>query len=172
MKKESEYLKLLTSNYCKLHSYVLCLVCNKADADDIMQEVAVVMWKSFDKFEAGTSFIAWAKTIARNKVMDHQKMKQRARNKLDPRLLEIMYKERQEGTDSIDEKIMVLENCIKKLQMSEQSILKLRYFENKSVKDMAANLNLPLHTMYRRISRLHELLLGCVKRHMMSEGVQ
>ena len=45
------FLKLLLSNETRIFSYILTLVPNFADAEEIMQEASTVMWKSFDQFQ-------------------------------------------------------------------------------------------------------------------------
>ena len=166
MKNESEYLKLLTGNYSRLYSYVLCMVCNKDDAEDVMQDTAIVMWEKFESFTPGTNFVAWAKSIAHHKIMDLRKKQVRNRCQLDDNVLELLISERESYKDDSSRKIEALEQCIKKLQVRDRKILKLKYFEGRQVKDIAAGVNVPLHTMYRLIARLHELLLGCVKRNL------
>ncbi len=41
--------------------------------DDVLQDTLAVMWKKFDNFKIGTDFVAWGKTIARYKIMNHLK---------------------------------------------------------------------------------------------------
>ena len=62
-----------------VYAFIFVLVGNAADADDIFQEVCVVLWRRYDQFRPGTNFLAWAKQIARNLVMDHRKRRFRRR---------------------------------------------------------------------------------------------
>ena len=70
---QREYLQ----NRKKIFTFIFFLVGNRADADDIFQDACVVMWKKFDSFKPGTSFVAWAKQICRNLVMDYRKKRKR-----------------------------------------------------------------------------------------------
>src|ERR1700761_4355506 len=67
------YLRLLAQHDRWLATYVYSLVASAADAQDILQEVKVTMWKHFAKFEAGTNFRAWARRIATNQILNYRR---------------------------------------------------------------------------------------------------
>lgn len=164
------FINLLTSHYCKLHSYVLCMVPNKSDADDIMQETTLQMWEKFDEFRPGSDFFAWAKAIARFKIMDLRKKRARQHCQLDPTVLELLQQEREAYDDHLDRKLELLKQCIKKLSRDQKALLKFKYSEKIPAKLIAQRVGVPLHTLYRQLSGLHSMLLGCVKRSVRAEG--
>jgi RNA polymerase sigma-70 factor (ECF subfamily) len=164
------FINLLTSHYCKLHSYVLCMVPNKSDAEDVMQEATLQMWEKFDEFQPGTDFFAWAKAIARYKVLDLRKKHARLHCQLDPNVLELLQHERESYDDNLDRKLELLKNCIKKLSGDQKVLLQFKYSEKLPAKLIAGRIGIPLHTLYRQITNLHSVLLGCVKRAVHSEG--
>lgn len=66
----------------QLYSYILAMVLNQTDADDLLQETALVMHNKFEDFQPDSNFLAWGMTIARNKTMNlHQKLKTNAKFK-------------------------------------------------------------------------------------------
>src|SRR5215213_3178021 len=71
------YLRLLTQHDRWLAAYVYSLVPRAADADDILQEVKVTMWKHFAKFEPDSNFRAWARKIATNQILNYRRAEQR-----------------------------------------------------------------------------------------------
>ncbi len=46
--KSSDFIRLYMTHESKIRGYVLCMVNNWADADDILQEAAIVMMKKFE----------------------------------------------------------------------------------------------------------------------------
>lgn len=164
------FINLLTSHYCKLHSYVMCMVPNKADAEDVMQETTVQMWEKFDDFQVGSDFFAWSKAIARYKVLDLRKKRARQHCQLDPGVLELLQAERDSYNDNLDRKLELLKHCIKKLTRDQKVILQFKYSEKIPARMIAQRIGVPLHTLYRQLTSLHSLLLGCVKRAVNSEG--
>src|SRR5271154_4226716 len=74
------YVRLLAQHERWLATYVYSLVASAADAQDILQEVKVTMWKHFAKFEPGTNFRAWARQIATNQILNYRRAAQKHSN--------------------------------------------------------------------------------------------
>ncbi|MCK4999644.1 MAG: sigma-70 family RNA polymerase sigma factor [Anaerohalosphaera sp.] len=168
MKDKSVYLSLLSSHYCKLHAYVLCMTTNVVDTDDILQDVALVMWEKFEEYEPGTDFVAWAKAIARYKILNFRKKQGRLKLQLDEKVIEYLHKDGEIQNNIMDDKLAALKSCIKKLPRNDKVIVKFMYFEKKSVKQIALSIGVSLHSTYRKISKIHSILLGCVQRTIRS----
>lgn len=54
----AEFVRLLTGNQRKLYAFILSLLRRPADADDVLQETNMVMWRKCAEFEPGTNFDA------------------------------------------------------------------------------------------------------------------
>src|SRR5215217_1942610 len=67
------YLRLLNQHDRWLATYVYSLVSRPADAEDILQEVKVTMWKHFATFETGSNFRAGARKIATNQILNYRR---------------------------------------------------------------------------------------------------
>ena len=52
-----EYLRLLGQHERRLLGFILSLVPNWADADDIAQEVKIRLWEQFDKYDPAKDFV-------------------------------------------------------------------------------------------------------------------
>ena len=169
---KSTFINLLTNHYCRLHAFVLCMVPNKSDADDVMQEATLRMWEKFGECDLGTDFFAWSKTIARYCILNLRKKKARYPYQLTPDVLDLLQKDREVYDDCVDNKLDALRNCIGKLSKDQKTILRVRYSENMSPKIIAQRTGLPLHTLYRKIANLHASLLGCVRREMNLGGAK
>lgn len=167
---KSVFINLLTNHYCRLHSFVLCMVPNKADADDVMQETTLLMWEKFNEFEPGTDFFAWAKAIARYRILNLRKRKARSHCQLDENVLELLQSDRESYDDQVDKKLDALRSCIRKLSKDHRTILQFKYSAEIPARMIAKQTGMPLHTLYRKLSNLHAILLSCVRREMQFEG--
>ena len=56
------------SSQSRIYAYILMLVHNHNDAEDLLQETASILWEKFDEYIPEKSFAAWAVGIARNKI--------------------------------------------------------------------------------------------------------
>jgi len=62
----------------RVYRYVCYWLPNRADAEDITQEVFVKAWHSIDKYKVtGAPFVSWLITIARNLVNSHHRASKR-----------------------------------------------------------------------------------------------
>ena len=82
------FLELLTANERKLALYVHGLVPRDAEAEDILQQTKLIMWKHFGDFQAGTNFIAWGRKIAFHQILSHRRQQKRAHLQLGDEALE------------------------------------------------------------------------------------
>ena len=55
-----EFVGLLMGSQQRVFSYILTLLPNVADAQDVLQETSIVLWRRLAEYEPGTDFTAWA----------------------------------------------------------------------------------------------------------------
>ena len=68
-----EFVQLLTSHQSRLYAYVLSLLGNRTQAEDVMQETNAVLWRKAHDFKLGTNFGAWMLKVAHFQVMAHRR---------------------------------------------------------------------------------------------------
>jgi RNA polymerase sigma-70 factor (ECF subfamily) len=162
-KEKASFVDLLTANYYRIHAFVLSMVPNDADADDIMQETATLMWKNFDRFEPGTNFVAWAVTIAKFQVMRYQKDRSRSRIVLSEKTHDLLIEDNKHLEHQMQARFQALQKCIKHLPQKDQEFLQLRYSQGASAKTVARLIGASVGAVYRHGSRLMDLLLRCIR---------
>ena len=67
------FLRHFLSHQNRIYATILMLIPNNADAEDLFQETATVLWRKFGEFTEGTNFAAWAASIARYRVLNYRK---------------------------------------------------------------------------------------------------
>ncbi|AQQ10333.1 RNA polymerase sigma factor CarQ [Sedimentisphaera cyanobacteriorum] len=173
MNKDSQtedFVNLLLNSQGRIYAYILSLVGNHDDAEDIMQDAVSVMWQKFDSFEKGTSFIAWAFTISKYQVLNFRRTKARhSENLFADNVFELIAE--QAETESCDnEKMECLGECVANLKENHFNILKMKYFYGLSVREIGSRVGLGKTAVYKRLSRLHAFLRDCVKRRLKARG--
>ncbi len=71
------FLRLFVTHQPGIFAYILSLVPHWSDAEEILQETSVVLWRSFGDFTIGTNFKSWALTVAHNQVLAFLKRNKR-----------------------------------------------------------------------------------------------
>ncbi len=167
-----KFVELLTANYHRIYAFILGLVPNDADADDIMQETCIVIWKKFCDFQAGTNFTSWAVTIAKYCVLSYRKKckTKTSVTQLCANTIELLAAEQDPITDQSEERLEALNSCIKKLAQSDREFVQLRYRKNLSINDIARQFGQSTQKTYRKTTRIHHLLLGCIRRQLIDRG--
>ena len=164
--KNQHFMQLFLASQRRLYSYVMTMVASPADADDIVQDVASVMWKKFDEYQPGTDFSAWAVTIAKYKLFHHFRDNAAQKRKFSQKGIEIIETIEAQEAKKEDDRIDALRNCLSKLKQPDREILSLRYEEGQTLKSLSGRLDLNINTLYSKLSKLHNILLNCVKRSM------
>ena len=157
-----EFVFLLARHERPLGAYVMTMVPHAQDADDILQEAKVIMWRHFAKFEPGTNFGAWARKIAFHQVLAHRKRKQRDRLDFSEDFLRAVGEEADRGADHLERRERVLHDCLAKLPADHREALHLRYHESLGLQEMAAGLDRTVGAIYRLLSRVRQCLHDCV----------
>jgi RNA polymerase sigma-70 factor (ECF subfamily) len=161
-----EFVFLLARHERLLGAYVMTMVPHPADADDILQEAKVVMWRHFAKFERGTNFVAWARKVAFHQVLAFRKRKHRDRLDFSEDFLRTVSEEVERHSDQLERRERVLHECVAKLPPEHRETLHLRYHENLSLEEMAARLSRTVGALYRLLSRVRHVLHECVTRSL------
>jgi len=168
--RESEFLRGLAGAYDDIYISVLSIVCNRVDADDVIQEVCVILWQKFDEFEAGTNFRKWACAFAFN-VAKAFVRKQRRRGGLglsDHALMKIS-RLQTAGNELFELRLEVLQDCMAKLQSKDRQFLMTCYSSQTSLVEYARTCRTPITTVYTRLRRLRKQLVECVNRTLGKE---
>lgn len=167
--KTNEYLKLLMQNQRRIFAFILGMVPNHEDADDLFQETILLMWSRFDEFSRGTSFAAWGITIAKYQILKARKQHARRQFQLSLATQDLLEKEAEYLIPQLEHRMHILRNCVKKLKPTDYSYIQMRYEQEMPVKTMAESIGNTVQGIYQRIARIHETLLRCVRRTLNSE---
>jgi len=167
--KSSEFFGLYPSIHGRLYSYILVMVHNRTVADDLLQETATILWEKFDQFQEGTNFSAWAFSIARNKIFEYLRENQKTKKLFSTDFYERLSHLAEESSNECSARIDALEECLKKLKNSDQKLIKLRYKDNVSIKDISLKTGKSISTLYQHISIILGLLRICISRSLTSQ---
>jgi RNA polymerase sigma-70 factor (ECF subfamily) len=168
--RTTEFLTLLTQHDRALGVYVYALVSSGADADDILQQTKMVMWKSFDQFEPGTNFLAWARKVAFHQILGYRRQKKKEHLPLDEDVLEAVHHEVSRLAGEDDHRREALQSCLHKLPTEHRQLVLLRYYEDLEVEEVAKRIASTAGAVYRALSRVRFALLECVEKQIAKEG--
>ena len=131
----------------KINAYYIKHNLSSELAEELTQEVLSTIWIKAELFNSEKSkFITWSFTIARNKKIDFYRKNQKKMSNEDVR--DFLY----ENDKSNDYEIESTINKItEELDQNQKKLIKMSFFEQKSHKIIAAELEIPLGTVKSRI---------------------
>lgn len=165
------FVSLLTANYYKLHGFILTMVPNRTDAEDVLQNTIMYLWEHFSDFKPGTNFLAWAVTIAKFQILTYRKKMTRSKVHLSEKVLDLIALENEKLSSQADVRYEALQKCLKKLPETDMNFLKKRFMQGSSVKKLSEEVGISLQAVYARLSKLKSILLECIRRTLATQGI-
>ncbi len=145
-------------------SFIGAMVRDFADRDDVLQETAVAVLESADRYDPDRPFIAWALGIARNQIRMYLRRNNQERLVFDESVLQLL--EDSFATVSAHEvhRLRFLRDCLQRLDPREQLLFQLRYAEDLKPAAIGEQLGLAANTVSKALQRLRDQLRTCIDR--------
>jgi RNA polymerase sigma-70 factor, ECF subfamily len=158
------FIKLLAEHERGLTRYVMSLIPTIADAEDILQESKLVMWRQFCDFEEGTNFSAWGRKIIFYRMLyfKRTKAKEASQYVFSDVFYEVLNEEYETGHESREKNFAVLQKCITHLQKPHKEMFMLRYNQGNSIEDLAEKIGRTVAACYKTLSRIRFNLKRCM----------
>jgi RNA polymerase sigma-70 factor (ECF subfamily) len=168
---EDSLRELFGRHLSSVYSFISHLSSRQADADDVVQEAFVKVWKNLKRYDPSKPFRTWLFTIAKNTLLDHVKKQKQFVFSLDDK-----DSDGQPWNEPLDEKPLpdeVLSNdesekkifeLVDELVPAQKAVILLHVTEGMTFKEIGEILDTPMETVktrYRRGVRiLYEKLSG------------
>ncbi len=166
----AQFVSLLTGNQRKLYAFILSLVGHPADADDVLQETNLILWRKWDQFEPGTNFDAWSFRVAHFQVMAYRKRKHRSKLHFDDELVELLAQEAGEEFTGPDRRRAALAQCLHKLKPDQRKLVAQRYEPGGCVNDIAAEQGRSPKAVSEALRRIRKTLMHCIESTLAREA--
>lgn len=160
---------LLVKNQPRIHGFIFALVHDHQASAEILQDVSMVLWRKFDRFEPGTDFAAWAMSVARLTIFEWRRRQRKLPLPLDDDQLERLADQAVSVSCDHDARMDALRLCLGGLRPNDKNLLHMRYVTKEPMAQLAQGLGLSRMALYKRLNRIHGSLLACIQRRM-SEG--
>ncbi len=163
--RSERFVQLLAKCERQLFAYILALVWNVHDAEDLYQRTALELWRKFEEYRPGSNFAQWAFTTARLLVANFHRTERRRKAFFSKELV-LALTERQvassvERSDTLAEQ---LTECMKLLSEADQNLLRLCYDSERTIKQVAEELGRPPQSTYNSLCRIRRRLFDCIQR--------
>jgi RNA polymerase sigma-70 factor (ECF subfamily) len=165
----AEFVGQVTRAQRRLYAFIYALVRRPADAEDVLQECNLVLWRKAGEFRPGTDFMAWAFRVAQLQVLAFRKRRARAREHFDDALVAQLADEAERRLGGFDRRQEALLECLARLPDAQRELVARRYEPGGSVNGMAAAAGRSPKAVSEALRRIREALLRCVERRLAVE---
>ena len=153
-----------------IHAFVALKLPVPHLVDELTHETFVFAFRHISKFDAGTSFRAWLRAIAANKIRaEIERYCREERNRLayaDRRALEEALAE---TTPADSRELEALNDCLKAVPDPLRTLLHLKYHDDSSSEEIARRLERSVAWVRTTLCRLRQQLRDCIDRKLKSQ---
>ena len=147
-----------------VRSFILSMIPDFSTADDVLQETFITVTKKAASFELGTSFLAWAKAIARFKCLEAIRAPSRKLECLSEEVLDMLCLEDYDSPESVDVRLQHLGDCLGKLAPTARKAIDYRYRHDYRPPEIARLIGCTVESVNVTLSRARSVLRECVAR--------
>jgi RNA polymerase sigma-70 factor (ECF subfamily) len=154
----------------RLHAYIAAMLPNPAEADEVLQETNIVVWRKCEQFRPDTDFRAWVFQIAYFEVRKFLERRQRRGLSFSPELLDELSARYRRDEDVLESRREALAGCVAKLRPDDRELVGRVYGEGIDVAVLAEQTGRKGTSIYRSLRRIRQWLSECVERTLAAEG--
>ena len=167
----AEFVRLFTAHEGRLRALAVSLVLNFNDAEDVLQQASLAIWKKFDQYQPGTNFMYWAGRFVYLHALRHRRQNAKAKMAFGDAFMEAILKAAAKDAmvAELGEREDALDACLRKLSSEHRAMLRARYEEEGTVHDMAVIFNRTEQAVHNALSRIRRALHECINRRLLLE---
>jgi RNA polymerase sigma-70 factor, ECF subfamily len=170
-----QFITLLTNSHKRIYNFIGSMVIDRNDADDIMQETSLALWKHADEFQEGTDFGAWACSFAYYRVIKLRRAKH-YRLKLADRVVERLASDalgeaqldRMLAAEQFELRRRALVECLQAVPDRNRGLLLDYYANGRSLADIGLGIGRNANAVAQLFHRLRSLLRDCMAKRLPS----
>lgn len=145
-----------------LLAYLYAAVPDAHAVEDLFQEICLVAVRKAADFEDGSDFAAWARAIARHKVLEHLRVRRGVR--VDEAFFDSLDAAFPAAAD--DRRQDALRRCLEEIQARARQILAWRYDDGLSPGEIARRTGQSRAAVNSILQRIRETLRACADRRL------
>ena len=164
-----EFLLLMGRCERRLHSFILALVPNWADCEEILQETRIKLWEQFDNYDPEQNFSAWARKIAYYNILSFRKKSMRSSARMSNEFVELLSEQADKHFNEPDSRQLGLQHCLQQLSQNHRELLWRCYSDKNSVKGVAQLLGRSVRGTQQTVARIRMVLQQCIEKWIRRE---
>jgi RNA polymerase sigma-70 factor (ECF subfamily) len=142
-----EATRLWTLAQPTVSAFVASIVREFQDRDDVLQDIAVAVMESFDRYDSSRSFVGWSLGIARNQVLLYLRRKGQQRQVFGTAAIESVAKAFENLLPQEGRMLDHLEDCVGMLDADSKRLCTFRYEQDLKPAAIAVRVGMSANTV-------------------------
>jgi RNA polymerase sigma-70 factor, ECF subfamily len=167
------FLRLFLTREQELRVFVRSLLFSQEEErevmQEVMQEVAVVLWRKFDPAMDDTAFTRWAFGVARMEALAFRRDRARDRHSFGDEVFELLAQAVVDHAETLEVERRALEACLHKLPREQRELVRSAYAPGVRIDALAARLGRTAMSLYKSLHRIRLILMECTRRELAKE---
>lgn len=168
--KLEQFTKQWSTSERVIRLYLNSAIYNRADAQDVLQRVALCAYRKYDEYDVSQPFQGWLFGIAKLEVLGYFRNLGRNPEVIDSEISERLADNMEDQSEAIsredDARREKLEQLLTQLPEKAQELVRLRFFENREYDEIAQLLNTNEGAVRTALSRIIAKLRSMAKESM------
>ncbi len=165
-----DFAVLYSKCHLELLRYVLTLLPNRHQAEDVVQETARLLWQKFGEYDSARPFWPWARRFAYLEVLKVRKREAVHAKYFSDALVEQLAVDRDAQEFGLTTQREALAACLEKLDEPARELLMNRYGGELALHELAEQQGKSANSLYLAMHRIRQKLIECVNRTLRMEG--
>ena len=166
MDDQARFLSCFLKCQDELRAFLGSIVRDRHACDDLLQEVALTLWKKFDEYDPNRPFGAWARGIAAKKVLQSFEKSKKFPVLLSPETIEAVLEAYNQTEPESGAMHSALETCLHRLPERSQNLISLRYEKALKLGEIAEAMQSTLDAVHKTLSRIRGALKKCIEEQL------
>jgi len=152
----------------RLYGFILKRLADREQTLEVLQRTNLVICQKAAEFQRGSSFVAWAFTVARFQVLAWRKSESRGRLVFTDSVYELLERAPEAEAVAVDDRIPLLRQCLDRLRDADRDLIRRRYRDGEPADRIADRLMKSIDAVYMRLMRIRRQLADCVNNGLIS----
>lgn len=144
--------------------FVTSIVRDFSARDDVLQEIAVSVIESYDRYDTSRPFLSWVLGIAHNQIGLYLRRLKRNRLTFDDDTINSVAAAFTDVSSEESLKLDWLSDCLTHLEGRARQLLQLRYEQDLKPQSIAEIIGMSANSVAKALQRIRDQLRECVER--------
>lgn len=166
-----QFLRLFLEHETSLKAYLRSVLFNAEESREVMQEVAVVLWRKFEPDMTSESFRRWAFGVAKMEALAFRRDRARDRHSFGDAVYELLEEAALAPAVRLDARRQALQKCLEKLPAYQVRLVRAAYAPGAQIDAVASAIGRTAMAVYKSLHRIRVGLATCIEQTMRTEDL-